>query len=319
MKPLRYPLTIFTEETDYLQIDVQKYVPIGKGRGEAGKSISTAEKRFVRNPNEYFRRNSYKKQLQTILLPIPSNIQDSNTVSYNEDKMNNITAAGVGFTEEVITEFGKGGFGAVGRAAKAALETAGMSADQAGDLSAKFFAGKAVSALGGNVTLNQLLARGSGQILNPNMELLFSGPTLRNFNFSFKMTPRNKEESFGVKQIIRTFKRSMAPKAGQGKKGGFLTSPDIFELTYRQGGGKHKFLNSFKQCFLTNIGVNYTGEGTYATYGDGTPISMIMNLSFKEVAPIYDIDYDSDWSGPLADPDQAFTERNWMSLQGVGY
>ena len=318
MNTLRYPLTIFTKETDYLQIDVQKYVPVGKG-GNTEDRVA----RYARNPTDFFRRNSYKKPIQTILLPIPSDIRDSNTVSYNEDKMNNITAAGVGFTEEVITEFGKGGFGAVGRAAKSALETAGMSADQAGDLSAKFFAGKAVSALGGNVTLNQLLARGSGQILNPNMELLFSGPTLRNFNFSFKITPRNKEESIQVKQIIRTFKRSMAPKAGGDKKGAFLNSPDIFELTYKQGRNKQQFLNSFKQCFLTNIGVNYTGEGTYATYGDGTPISMIMNLSFKEVAPIYDIDYDMDYTGPDANPDQAFRERNTglpsRFTGGVGY
>ena len=45
------------------------------------------------------------------------------------------------------------------------------------------------------------------------------------------------------------------------------------------------------------MSVNYTGEGTYATYGDGTPISLVMNLSFKELEPIYDIDYDDDTSG----------------------
>ena len=28
---LRYPLKVFTEETDYLQIDMQEYVPIGGG------------------------------------------------------------------------------------------------------------------------------------------------------------------------------------------------------------------------------------------------------------------------------------------------
>ena len=42
------------------------------------------------------------------------------------------------------------------------------------------------------------------------------------------------------------------------------------------------------------MSVNYTGEGTYATYDDGTPVSMIMDLSFKELTPIYDIDYDDE-------------------------
>ena len=306
MKPLRYPLTIFTEETDYLQIDIQKYVPVGN-KGS-----------LVNKPTDFFRKNKYKQALNTILLPIPSDIRDSNTVSYNEDKMNNISAAGVQFAEDTIKTFGAEGFAGTQKAAEAALKTAGMSVGEAQDLAAKWFAGKAVSALGGNVTVNQLLSRAGGQIFNPNMELLFSGPTLRNFNFSFKMTPRNEEESIQVKQIIRTFKRNMAPKAGgDDKKGAFLNSPNVFELTYRQGNREHQFLNSFKQCFLTNIGINYTGEGTYATYGDGTPISMIMNLSFKELAPVYDIDYDEDtrYVGPLA-PGR---EPANINRRGVGY
>ena len=52
------------------------------------------------------------------------------------------------------------------------------------------------------------------------------------------------------------------------------------------------------------MSVNYTGEGTYATYGDGTPISMVMDLRFKELEPIYDIDYEQ-------------TENN--RYNGVGY
>ena len=36
----------------------------------------------------------------------------------------------------------------------------------------------------------------------------------------------------------------------------------------------------------------YTGEGVYSTYDDGTPVSMILTLAFKEIQPIYDIDYD---------------------------
>ena len=70
-----------------------------------------------------------------------------------------------------------------------------------------------------------------------------------------------------------------------------------FELRYRQGSTEHRFLNKFKQCFLQDISINYTGEGNYATYGDGTPISMIMDLTFKELEPIYDIDYDDPITG----------------------
>ena len=41
------------------------------------------------------------------------------------------------------------------------------------------------------------------------------------------------------------------------------------------------------------MSTTYTGEGVYATYDDGTPVSIILDLSFKELQPIYDVDYDA--------------------------
>ena len=52
---------------------------------------------------------------------------------------------------------------------------------------------------------NNLLSRLSGLAVNPSLELLFEGPSLREFSFSFKMTPRSKKEAEMVRSIIRTF------------------------------------------------------------------------------------------------------------------
>ena len=157
----------------------------------------------------------------------------------------------------------------------------------------------ALGALGGNVSAADLLARSTGQVFNPNMELLFNGPTLRSFRFSFKFTPRNAKEAEQVRLIIRTFKSNMAPKVDQSTQISgnslFIKTPNVFELRYRRGIQDHPFLHRFKQCFLTDVSVNYTGEGVYATYDDSTPISMQMDLSFKEIEPVYNTDYeDSD-------------------------
>ena len=73
----------------------------------------------------------------------------------------------------------------------------------------------------------------------------------------------------------------------------YIKTPNVFVLTYKKGTGDHPYLNRFKQCFLENMSVNYTGEGTYATYENSEPISMIMNLQFKELQPIYDVDYNN--------------------------
>ena len=125
--------------------------------------------------------------------------------------------------------------------------------------------------------------------------MLFNNVTLRNFRFQFKLTPRNEKESEQVKLIIRAFKRNMAAQAQGGVVGSgnfFLKTPNVFKLRYRTGRKNHPFLNRFKQCFLTDMQTTYTGEGVYSTYDDGTPVSMLLDLSFKEIQPIYDIDYD---------------------------
>ena len=136
------------------------------------------------------------------------------------------------------------------------------------------------------MTFNQLLARNQGEIINPNMELLFSGPTLRNFSFNFKLTPRYKKEAEVIRTIIKAFKRNMAPK---GSGGTMLRTPNIFQIDYL--GRARNYLNRMKLCALKGVAVNYTGDGTFATYQDGAPISSTLTLSFTELTPIYNEDY----------------------------
>ena len=289
---LRYPLAVLNESTDYLHIKVLEYEEIGGG--------------LVSDPTRRQNNKSGKSILQDVILPMPSNVQDGNTVSYSDSNMNTITASALkniqNFMVEgqsLISDF-EGTIRRSGEAATAALQKVAASAGgEAGlqSLLSKYFASQAISVFGGNVSVNQLLAREQGIIFNPNMELLFNGPTLRGFGFSFKFTPRTKEEAEEVKTIIRVFKQYMAPKtttsgAASATSVTYLGTPSVFELSYRKGSGEHPYLNNFKQCFLENMSVNYTGEGTYATYEEGEPISMIMTLQFKELQPIYDIDYD---------------------------
>ena len=314
---LRYPSELLTEHADYLQIDIERYEAIGSSyvnrsggndRYVAGNIVTnragkTTSARLSRKP---------LINAGTILLPIPAQLQDSNNVVYGDSKLNGLAAAGVEAVGDMMATAGgqiagggigkvdltaeaerfsetlRGGLGAGGSNNASALATAA-------DLVTKKLAAEAVNIFGANVTPNQLLARGNGEILNPNMELLFSDVTIRNFRFSFKLTPRNKKEAEQVKLIIRAFKRNMAPQAQGGVANGsnfFLRTPNIFKLRYRSGNKDHPFLHKFKQCFLTDMQTTYTADGVYSTYEDGTPVSMQMDLSFKELQPIYDIDYD---------------------------
>ena len=155
-----------------------------------------------------------------------------------------------------------------------------------GGLVKNYLATQAVNSLGGNLSLGSVMARQSGQVINPNMELLFDGPSLRQFSFIFKFTPRFKKEAETVRTIIKAFKRNMAPK---GSGGAFLKTPNIFEIQYE--GKARNYLNRIKLCALTNVQMNYTGDGTWATYNDGSPIASTMTLQFQELTPVYNEDY----------------------------
>ena len=78
-----------------------------------------------------------------------------------------------------------------------------------------------------------LITSSSGQILQSNLELLFSGVTLRSFPFTFDFTPREPAEAEMVKKIIRVLKSNLFPRR---KAGPFINSPDLFQLEYVAGG-----------------------------------------------------------------------------------
>ena len=164
-----------------------------------------------------------------------------------------------------------------------------LKSDTAKNALIAFFAGQAVGA--------RLMGRSTGAIINPNLELLFSGPGLRTFNFTFKLTPRNIEESEVIRKIIRAFKRNSAVQTATSAF--FLKSPRIFKLEYiYKDGGQHPYLNKFKPCALTNFSVNYTPDGSYMVFNDtGSLTAYDIQLSFTEIVPVYADDY----NGPDTD------------------
>ena len=94
--------------------------------------------------------------------------------------------------------------------------------------------------------------------------------------------------------MFMQLKMRSAPKRVKGDMA-FLESPDVFRISYRKGGSAHPFLNKFKICALTSVGVNYTGSGQYSTYEDGTPVHMNLDLAFTELEPIYREDYEESY------------------------
>ena len=279
----RYPNTRLDRDSDYLEIKFLEYIAPGFELDSNALDLKSGDEV-----------NQKSKNLGTVFLPIPENIQDNNTTNWGEDSINSV-ASGLGSVFKSAVTNNKGLIGTGKDLLSDSKDMLKGLATQGEELFNSYMASAAMNLVPGTKTsLGGILARQSGQILNPNSELLFNGVTLRTFGFEFTIAPRDETESLTVKKMIREFKKNMqASRTGtSGNEGLFLKSPNVFQLTYRNGNKKHPFLHKFKVMALKDMAVNYTDSGTYATYADATPVKMRLSLSFQELSPIYSEDYE---------------------------
>ena len=317
----RYPRSRFQPGQDMVKIDIFDYdrtenntftlgsilgnaigekrnVDIKNAKGEVtgSKEVQSIylDKLNIPSTTQSFLENKSKlrKNQRTIYLPIPQQISDSLRVEYAEDRLSPVAAAAVATATGIMSADG-GSIAKVrdfvGRVTSGQYKFEGV--DNAGINSLKTgLAASAIRSLGMNVSAQGLISRASGQVLQSNLELLFSGMALRTFPFVFDFAPRDEKEAEEVMLIIRTIKMAMTPS---GRDSVLMTAPDLFQFTYISGKERHPFLNSFKVGVLSNMTVNYTAGGNYATYG-GTfksPVHMRMQLDFKEINPVFREDY----------------------------
>ena len=238
-------------------------------------------------------KSKLRKNQRTIYLPIPQQISDSLRVEYAEDRLSPVAAAAVATANEILSA-DTGSIAKVrdfvGKVTSGQYKFEGIGSEGMNSLKTGL-AASAIRSLGMNVSAQGLISRASGQVLQSNLELLFSGMTLRTFPFIFDFAPRDEKEAEEVMLIIRTIKMAMTPS---GRDSVMMTAPDLFQFTYISGKERHPFLNSFKVGVLSNMTVNYTAGGNYATYGGKlkSPVHMRMQLDFKEINPVFREDYE---------------------------
>tara|TARA_Y100000114_G_scaffold114433_1_gene108475 strand:- start:222 stop:1856 length:1635 start_codon:yes stop_codon:yes gene_type:complete len=296
-----------------------------------------------------------EKAIGLVKLPMPNTLEDSNNVSWGEDKLNALTAAAtsaaMGVSADAIRGIGdflatadQRGMGENFNELLRRLQSgAGKVVSDIGNATSGFQMNENVRLLGqtlvGSTLLNALqfqvspetiLARGAGVVPNNNLALLFNSPTLREFKFSWKMSPRSKEEAIRINNILRFFKQGMAPKKGitsNSRSGGgsyFLGTPNIFDLSFKTARTKNSFweildrndsVMRIKTCACTGAAVNYTPEGMWNAYEKGQPVAITLTLRFNELEPIFDTDYDDNYFN--YDPQR--TDLLPVPMDAVGY
>ena len=317
---LQYPIDIDTNLQDYFEMQVFRYRPAGR---LPTLDSDTEEQKYtdssgMANYSRRFNRQNLRLQdLQsTIQIPIPNSLKDMNAIGWGEGEMSGLMGTVGGPTMERLFG-GKEDF--EGGLFKNVRDTAGNTTDNLKKLfgdnapmqqfrrrAALNMVAQAASTIGVSIDVNQAVTRINGTIINPNMELLFTGPSLRSFSFTIRFTPRSPEESKKIRMIIRVLKQHSAVKknpqiadrynAAEDQGSNFLLgTPDVFKLRYIKAKTQKdiKGLNKFKTCALKSVSVDYTGEAArFAAYNeDRQPVTTLVTLNFTELIPIYDEDY----------------------------
>lgn len=276
-RTLQYPETMNGDRIMFQVVDYQK-----SGLGDAqGYGIGAASKRPA-------------PVLGTIFLPIQRGYGDTLACNWGEGEINPLTAMAASISySTIMTAAESGDLGAAaanfGQGIKQGANTilGGEGNAELKQMAAAYFAAQAVGMQG-------FLSRTAGAAINNNLELLFQGPTLRSFNFQFRLTPRSQNETNAIRNIIRTFKINMVPEASQSNL--FLNAPRVFDIQYMTtvGGGTrlHPFMNKFKRCALKDFSVNYSPDGQYMTYSDGGMTAYELSMTFAELDPVLANDYE---------------------------
>ena len=313
---LQYPIDIDVNLQDYFEIQVFKYRPAGRlpTLSDDTEEQYGSDSKMGKYNRRFNRQNLRLQELQsTIQIPIPNSLSDTNAIDWGEKKIGSLVGQLAG--DGLANMFGEARDGVkqtgdIGDLAKTSWDkvwelTAPGQGNAMGQFRKRAYLNAMAAAargVGVNIDIDQAITRINGTIINPNMELLFNGPALRQFTFTIRFTPRSPEESERIRMIIRVLKQHSAVKKNPINNGDFgdganflLGTPDVFKLRYIKAKTQKdiKGLNKFKTCALQSVSVDYTGEaGRFAGYDiDSQPVTTLVTLNFTELVPLYDEDY----------------------------
>ena len=164
-----------------------------------------------------------------------------------------------------------------------------------------------IPGVGGAFQFNDISGSTRGIVINPNAELLYDSPEMREIGMIFKMIPQSAEEAFNIRKICQAFRMASLPRWGakgggelvgalgdqkagsfdQTTEGNWIRVPNLCKFTFMKGANEHPYITQYKPCAISKVEVNYTPDGTYATYEDGAPIATELRVNFMETKLIF--------------------------------
>jgi len=232
-----------------------------------------------------------EKNTGVIYLPLPNSLPESYAISYNDVEIGNILSLIQKYLPNGISAitnaFDTGGFqGAVDLVTNTVMNEANRVLN--GEYSAIDIM-KAVYALTGRGTdsnpLNAVIAQQFGAIPNPHLTTIFNGVGLRGGEFSWNLSPRNKQESFTLNNIINTLRLKMHPSLDTAQL--LYKFPEQVTIDFYP----NFFLTPFKKSVIKGFAINNSPAGHPTFYSGGAPTAISITLSVTEVEPRTQLDF----------------------------
>ena len=272
---------------DHIRIRALKYKAPQGGTQEGFTSVVQGG---IKSVNASLPPSNYEYEGE-VILPIPTAVRDRSSASWSMSKMSPIMAAAVGTVAAPAVTAAGGNPGEAFQQIMDALTKSGTFLGAGGADYRQILAASLSSSFLGAVGLtglepSDILARTTGKVSNPNMELLFRGPNMREFEFAWKFACRSAEDAKRIRQIIKFMKLQCLPTVGENAN--LINSPNVFFIRYLNGDTRIKSLPQPKICALVDFGIDHTPDAMgWAAYEDSHPVSTSMVMQFAELTPLF--------------------------------
>jgi hypothetical protein len=238
------------------------------------------------------------KTLQSIVLPVPTNLSSNYGVAYGEQAMGfagGLAAGTLGLGNAAsgisgsLSDFGKALSGEEkagsvnATSSKQILAGVGTTA-VVGGLAAAVggpLAGIAAAAIGGAEQVARGSASAINKALNSQMAVLFDGVGFRSFDFNYRFVARNAKESDTLRKMIYQFKKYMYPDYAY--DGLAFEYPEEWEIEFSEK--ISPWIYKAKRCVLESFNVNYAGENGIPKFYEetGAPVIVDIQMKYKEI------------------------------------
>lgn len=240
-----------------------------------------------------------------INLPLPSELRDDTAVNYSNIDLNTVgdvingDLGGVGAAALRVSGFllseGAAAAGGIGGAAVGAA-LGGMAKSAAFGQAAAGVTEDVVKSLFPANEITAAIQQNAGMAPNPNPSVMFTGPQLREFTFSWTLFARSPEESSKIRFLINSLKKRALPENSVTGSSAILKYPYMCQLNFypwdsasngqgsNEWGWTDRSIIRIKKCVMSSVNANYNPSNVPAFFhGTKEPVATQLTINFKEI------------------------------------